>query len=83
MKTQQDKHNQLIDDLHEEAIDSLNDAIENFEKIIVKCNHAYYVSTEIESRLTDAEYDDICQQYVALNKIIGNDIELASCRFLR
>ena len=53
------------------------------KQVISNCNHAYYESTEIESRLTDAEYDNICQQYVALNKIIGNDIELASCRFLR
>lgn len=59
----------------------MEDAIKFYKQVIENCNWAYYKNNNIQSRLTDAEYDDICQKYVALNKMIGIEVELASCRF--
>lgn len=79
-RTRQEWHNEFVEFCQTEALRSVEDAIKFYKQVIVNCNDAYYKS-EIQSRLTDAEYDDICQKYVALNKIIGIEVELTSCRF--
>lgn len=79
-RTQQEWHNEFVEFWNDSALHSVKDAIKFYKQVIENCNYAYY-NSEIQSRLTDAEYDDICQQYVALNKIIGIEVELTSCRF--
>ena len=81
MKTQQEWHSEFVEFWEAEALRSVKDAIKFYKQVIENCNYAYYKESDIESRLTDAEYDEVCQKYAALNKLIGIDVELASCRF--
>lgn len=81
MKTQQERHNEFVEFWEAEALHSVESAIKFYKQVIEHCNYAYYEANNIESRLTDAEYDEVCQKYVALNKLIGIDVDITSCRF--
>ena len=81
MKHKQKWHNEFVEFWEAEALHSVESAIKFYKQVIENCNYAYYEANNIESRLPDTEYDGVCQKYVALNKLIGIDVDITSCRF--
>ena len=88
-RTPQEWHNEFVGFYKQNYEHDLKNAIQHLGMLIAHCNHAYYEGCDyyggevVPSAITDAEYDDLCKQYVALNKLIGIEIELRSCSFLR
>ena len=82
-RTLQEWHNEFTDHHIKSSNYGIEMAIESLKYVIKNANHAYYEGgLLLECKLSDAEYDTICKQYVALNKMIGREVD-SVCSFIR
>lgn len=63
--------------------DAIKEAVEYLHTIIATANTYYYEGDGTTEVLSDADYDKYCKEYVELNKMLGKEIELRACSFLR
>jgi len=89
-RTPQEWHNEFVGFYKQNYEHDLKNAIQHLGMLIANCNEAYYehcgygrFDEMVYTAITDTEYDDLCKKYVALNQVIGIEIELRSCSFLR
>ena len=82
-RTPQEWHDEFVEYYKQNYEHDLQNTIQHLGMLIANCNHAYYEGSPIASKMTDADYDDLCKKYVALHKVVGVEIELRSCSFLK
>lgn len=72
-----------INDWKECYTDAIKEAVEYLHKIISMANTTYYEGDGTVELLSDEKYDECCNQYVYLNRMLGEEIELRACSFFR